>query len=156
MSSVRFQVTGPHVVHDEIDGEVVVINFATGSYYSLTATAVPVWAGLRVGATAADAVAALEAGFDTGGEDVEAAVDTFLARLEDEGLIAPTVDGAAPSGAEAPFETRSAPDPRPLYVAPVLEKFTDMEDLILLDPVHDVSQAGWPNPSGTAGSGATG
>ncbi len=31
------------------------------------------------------------------------------------------------------------------YVAPVLESFTDMQDLILLDPIHEVDAAGWPN-----------
>ena len=31
------------------------------------------------------------------------------------------------------------------YVPPVLEKFTDMQDLILLDPVHEVSERGWPH-----------
>ena len=31
------------------------------------------------------------------------------------------------------------------WTAPVLEVFTDMEDLLLLDPIHDVSEAvGWP------------
>jgi hypothetical protein len=28
----------------------------------------------------------------------------------------------------------------------MLEVFTDMEDLLLLDPIHDVGDAGWPMP----------
>jgi hypothetical protein len=28
---------------------------------------------------------------------------------------------------------------------PLIEKFTDMEDLLLLDPVHDVDARGWPH-----------
>ena len=27
---------------------------------------------------------------------------------------------------------------------PVLEKYTDMQELLLLDPIHDVEEAGWP------------
>jgi hypothetical protein len=27
----------------------------------------------------------------------------------------------------------------------VLHKFTDMQDLLLVDPVHDVGDAGWPH-----------
>jgi hypothetical protein len=27
----------------------------------------------------------------------------------------------------------------------VLEKFTDMHDLLLMDPIHEVSDAGWPH-----------
>ena len=31
------------------------------------------------------------------------------------------------------------------YGLPTLERFTDMEDLLLLDPVHDVEEMGWPH-----------
>jgi hypothetical protein len=31
---------------------------------------------------------------------------------------------------------------------PKLEKYTDMEDLLLLDPIHDVQEVGWPQTSG--------
>ena len=31
------------------------------------------------------------------------------------------------------------------YEAPALAKFTDMQELLLLDPVHEVDEAGWPN-----------
>jgi hypothetical protein len=35
---------------------------------------------------------------------------------------------------------------KPRFEQPVLEKFTDMEDLLLLDPIHEVNlQSGWPN-----------
>jgi hypothetical protein len=33
---------------------------------------------------------------------------------------------------------------RPVFGQPVLEKFTDMADLLLLDPIHEVGEAGWP------------
>jgi hypothetical protein len=28
-----------------------------------------------------------------------------------------------------------------------LHKYTDMEELLLLDPIHDVDETGWPNKS---------
>ena len=45
-----------------------------------------------------------------------------------------------------------APAPAPVSVAgvaytePSLSVFSDMQDLLLLDPIHDVSEAGWPMP----------
>jgi hypothetical protein len=27
---------------------------------------------------------------------------------------------------------------------PLLRKYTDMRDLLLLDPIHDVDEQGWP------------
>ena len=37
------------------------------------------------------------------------------------------------------------------YQAPVFERFTDMGDLLLLDPVHEAEdEKGWPHPKGNA------
>jgi hypothetical protein len=33
---------------------------------------------------------------------------------------------------------------RPPFTPPVLEVFADMRDLLLLDPIHDVAEVGWP------------
>ena len=32
------------------------------------------------------------------------------------------------------------------WQAPLLQKFTDMQALLLLDPIHEVDSAGWPQP----------
>jgi len=31
------------------------------------------------------------------------------------------------------------------FEKPKLQKFTDMQDLLLLDPIHEVDEAGWPH-----------
>jgi hypothetical protein len=42
---------------------------------------------------------------------------------------------------------------RPTFESPTLAKFTDMEDLLLLDPVHEVSpDQGWPHPAPAHGA----
>ena len=33
------------------------------------------------------------------------------------------------------------------FETPVLEKYTDMAELLLLDPIHDVDATGWPHPA---------
>ena len=38
------------------------------------------------------------------------------------------------------------------YSPPVLNSYTDMEELLLLDPIHDVDQAGWPMPKASDGA----
>ena len=32
------------------------------------------------------------------------------------------------------------------YEKPKIETFSDMKDLLLLDPIHDVDETGWPSP----------
>ena len=34
---------------------------------------------------------------------------------------------------------------RVAFEAPVLEKYTDMQTLLLVDPVHEVDDRGWPH-----------
>lgn len=128
----EYRIRVPQVVHETVDGEVVAIDFTTGSYYSLRGPAEAVWAALAAGDdgspdTIAGTVATRYA--DDGDPDRVAA---FLDHLVDEGLVERSGPAAEPAGTT---------DPGGL----VVEKYTDMEEIILLDPVHDVSEAGWPN-----------
>jgi hypothetical protein len=50
--------------------------------------------------------------------------------------------GLAPPGPAAPDDP--APAERATFIAPVLAVYTDMQDLLLLDPIHDVDEIGWP------------
>lgn len=118
----EYRIRTPQVVHETVDGEVVAIDFDTGSYYSLRGSAEVVWSALGNEAHPAEAVAAV-----ADGEPAEVAA--FLDQLVEEGLVERTGPPA------------DANDAGLL----AFEKFSDMEELILLDPVHDVSEAGWPN-----------
>jgi hypothetical protein len=46
-------------------------------------------------------------------------------------------------------ETPELPDDysRAGWIEPTLEVFTDLQDLILVDPIHDASDLGWPRVS---------
>ena len=63
---------------------------------------------------------------------------------EEAQLVAPT------EAAPAEVDRRSAPAASKLpFVAPKLETYTDMQDIILLDPVHKVDSRGWPHAAET-------
>jgi hypothetical protein len=68
----------------------------------------------------------------------------LLGELEREGLVR-----AAP-GDSAPEERPSSSDEldvRLPFETPLLEKHTDMQAMILIDPVHQVGALGWPHPA---------
>lgn len=138
----RFRIRTPFTIHETVDGEVVVVNLETGSYYSLVGTGARIWAGVERTATAREIVVDLHAAFEHGGIDVEDAVRRFLEELAREGLIEPS------AGANDLADGGRAPGPgdRRPFAPPVLQKFTDMQHLILLDPVHEVEEEkGWPH-----------
>ena len=65
--------------------------------------------------------------------------------------------GSPPSWSRRAFWSRTARGPRSAsgpvdepvgrtpFVDPALEKYTDMQDFLLVDPIHEVSDAGWPH-----------
>ena len=52
--------------------------------------------------------------------------------------------------AEAPKALPVLNGERGAYVSPGVDKYTDMQELILLDPVHEVDAIGWPAPAKTS------
>jgi hypothetical protein len=142
--TTRFRVNSPNVIHETIEGEVVLIDLKTGTYYSLRDSGAAMWQAIEQGAGEDNITAELRSRYDASEEQIRDAVRQLLAQLEGEGLI------RADEGEGSPAATPSASDNgagRLPFAAPVLEKHTDMQDLILLDPVHEVGAEGWPHPA---------
>ena len=132
-------------MHETIEGEVMVIDLATGSYFSLRDSGALVWQGIERGAAETDIVRELGQRYDAPAAEISEAVARLLGELEAEGLVEATEDADSPLSADV--AEQRADGPRKPFAAPVLEKHTDMQDLILLDPVHEVDARGWPHPA---------
>jgi hypothetical protein len=146
MTTGQFEINTPTVVSDIIDGEAVMINLDSGAYYSMNGTGSRIWDRIRERGSLETLIGELAAGRQAEAAQIDAAVRVFIGQLRAENLIRPRAErpgaetapetrpaGAAPEAAGAPFE------------APLLEKYRDLEDLLLADPIHDVSEAGWPH-----------
>ena len=139
----RFRVSSPRVMHETIEGEVILIALDTGTYYSLRESAADVWEAIGQGGSETDIVDALSRRYEGSHDQMRSAVQDLLAQLEEERLI----EGADDAGPAGPIGVADTGDGRRPFSAPVFEKHTDMQDLILLDPVHEVDQRGWPHPA---------
>jgi Coenzyme PQQ synthesis protein D (PqqD) len=135
----------PKIVHETLDGETIVIDLGTGNYYSLTGSGAEIWALLEAAGSASEICAELVHRHGYPAEDVRNEVESFVQELEREGLIeqgaAPTSGQAAGSNgqAEVPTETGARWEP------PKLECYGDMRDFLLVDPIHEVDETGWPD-----------
>lgn len=137
MASDKLVVNRGKIAHETIDDEVIIINLETGTYYSLVESAVPVWNVLEQGATREQVVDAIAAQFAAPRADVATAVNPFLDELVREQILVATDE---PEIALTPAAPVSYP-----FSAPTLARFTNMSDLLLLDPIHDVDEQGWPS-----------
>lgn len=138
----RFRANSPQTIHQTIDGEVVIINLATGNYYSLRRSGARIWDLLMTGHSPAEVASTLQDGYGSVDGEIERSVSRLVAELEAEGLVVPAGDTPASSTASI----SGVPEASERFEPPTLEKFDDMQDLILLDPVHEVDQEeGWPH-----------
>ena len=140
---VSHGINTPRVVRQTIDAETIIIDFDSGAYFSADSVGAVIWERVAQNASVNDIVRALTQRYAGDRADIEQGVEQFLIELQRESLIAP-LDGA-PS---APRATPAMPDPnlaeRPAFQVPSLLKYTDMQDLLLLDPIHEVDEQGWP------------
>jgi hypothetical protein len=137
----RYALRAPAVVHETIDGESVIINLETGRYFSLDGGAAEAWQALVAGLAPQQVARHLAQGWAGAASDIEAAVAGFLAQLKEEGLVRPATPDDPVAAPAAPL-TAAAPPP---FAGLALRRYDDLEELLLLDPVHDVDETGWPH-----------
>src|SRR5947209_10610556 len=125
----RFRLEGERVVHETIEGETIAIDLTTGTYFSLTGTGPAIWSALVAGASE-DAVLAAITRADPAAAQSSAA---FIEELVQEGLLEPSSDASGEAGIELPAGPLAPPR---------LERYSDMEHLLLLDPIHEVHATG--------------
>lgn len=144
-AAARYIVNSPDVVNETIDGEVIMINLKSGHYYSTDRVGADIWAQAEKLASTAEIVQTLLLRYEGNSADIEHAVGEFVDSLLRENLIrfdpeaAPLEPGRKDAVPEAGRKILKVPFERPR-----LQKYSDMQDLLLLDPIHDVDETGWP------------
>ena len=127
------------VASENFGDETVIIHISRGRYYSMKDSAMLLWdhmtnpISIQSLETTLQSVYTINAG--TTSEDVR----LFIHQLINEGLIIESENRSETAFINTPSIKKE-------YIKPVFEVFTDMESLILLDPIHDVSSSkGWPH-----------
>jgi len=136
-----FRIDAANIMHEVIEGEVVIVNLENGSYYSLDGAGATIWERLSEGATLDALADELSAQYGEPRETVAKDVAAFVRQLGVEKLV---VAGAA-NGHGSGAAPDASPAPAGGWIAPVVHKYTDMEELLLVDPIHEVEDSGWPN-----------
>ena len=139
MKEIRYHWSTDKVVFEEFEDEIVLINLRTGNYYSIRGLAKDLWRMIGIGMTLEDMVSELEKVFSQTAT-VISDLQAFINHLLSEGIIVLDLSRAHKDGSPWVHELSLSE-----YSPPILETFSDMQDLILMDPVHEVDESGWPN-----------
>lgn len=149
-SSQIFSVNSPKVIFEEIQGELVIINLDSGHYYSVIGSGPEIWTLLLDGGSLSQIIKQLENSYPSKIDEITKSVTDFVDQLIAEALIVPANSGSASQDNvdSLPQKTDNNQSDNATstdFQSPVIEKFTDMEEMLLLDPIHEVDEAGWPN-----------
>jgi hypothetical protein len=141
----RYQLSAGEIASEVIRGDAVVLNLASGVYYSLQGAGALAWALLERGHTPTEAAAVVAEHFGIAPHRAEQDVGVLLGRLREEGLLKEADEGAEPQ----PVPEDALPPRGALYATPSLERFDDMGDLLAIDPpMPGLSETPWESPKG--------
>lgn len=119
------------VAAENIEGEVIIVHFDSGNYFSLRGAAYHAWNEMIGGSVPPAKLVSLVTAEETAAmNQVARFVDVLVA----ENVIRPSrgTPGEISTSAALPFNEL------------VIEKYEDMQLLLLGDPIHEVEDAGWP------------
>jgi Coenzyme PQQ synthesis protein D (PqqD) len=142
MSQPCFRINSPSVIFERFDDEVVAIHMDKGTYHSMAGSAADAFLLLADEASAGELANALSNRYAATPEQIGSALAPFLEQLQSEQLIVPVVTPKRQDPLRIPGGETGLP-----FGAPSLQAFRDLEGLLLLDPVHEVGDEGWPPPA---------
>jgi len=113
-----------------MDGEAILINLSTGTYYSMDGPGGLIWETIERRPSIEEIVAVIYTRYDVEPSRAEADVQHVVAQLLEEGLIG--ISGSGSSRSE--FQSPSPQSPKQAYTTPKLNIYRDMAQLLALDP----------------------
>jgi len=135
---LRFTIFDRNIISDVFGDEAVLVNLETGVYFSLRASAAQIWIRLQNNYSVDEIIADLLNVYLVNHDELLQQTNAFVQQLIDKQLIKLSDIGEKQNIAIHQNEQKLA------FSAPILEVFSDMQEILLLDPVHDVDKAGWP------------
>lgn len=135
----RFRVNEPSVLFETFDEEIVAVNLDTGNYYSISKTGPMIWMDAVNGFSMEEIVDRVRSRYTGERAAIATEVGAFIDRLLSDDLLVESSDDSPRR--ECTLE--SVAD-KTQFESPLIENYSDMQDLLMLDPIHDVDAAGWP------------
>jgi hypothetical protein len=145
-SVIKFKVNTPDVIFEIYDNEIVLINLDNGNYYSITDTASEIFDFINHERSRDEIIKLIIDKYEGEIAEIVSSIDSFLEDLlKDDLIIQEEKLNVNVSFQDEKTSTWNGEQGKSLFKSPVLNRYTDMQDLLLLDPIHEVDETGWPN-----------
>ncbi len=125
---------------ESFDNEIVAIHFLKGTYFSLRGASMAMWSWLQQGADETTLAKLLATRYQLDPKQSMEAVSKAIDLLRAAELVIESDQALPDFGA---YDLSAGPDD---YQEAVIESFEDLQELIAIDPVHEVDpMQGWPH-----------
>ena len=129
MQNVQYAIHADKIAAEVIDGEVIIINVETGTYYNTEGSGGWAWERCAEGRSLQEMAEQGSRVYDVAAETMADDLRTFFATLQEEGLLAASDVALAVDAADA-----VTPEARLPYAPAKLVIYRDLKDLLALDP----------------------
>jgi hypothetical protein len=127
--TTRYHINDAEIIHEIIDGEVMLLNLTNGNYFSLDNIGVIIWEMISFNYSIEVLIEAI-GGFDTSKKNsMEAAIRQVVAQMIEEGLIIPFEDDALFNQTDIikSIDSRLR-DGSIQFIVPVLHMYKDIQE----------------------------
>ncbi len=129
----------PHVVHEDFDGEVVILNLDIGLYHALNVVASFIWSKIADHVSPESIVETVSREYGVSRDLAGSMVMSLIREIEREQLV--DVHGTRPGWAATAEDMERTGTPS---LWPVMDTYRDMRHALVVDPIHEVDESGWP------------
>ena len=129
----HFVVASSGIIHETIGADTLVINLHKGIYYNLSNIASDLWTLIVNGNSMETLCDLVTKRYGISAPQIDQDISSYISELSDQGLIKlEEKELASPpqSGCSNLFTSET-------YVKPVVKNYSDMESLLLADPLHE-------------------
>jgi len=141
---MQIKIDSARILHETVSNETLIIDSETGIYHILRGSGAEIWQMIIQGLDLSSLIDQIAQQSTTPKTEIELAVQKFVNELQQAGLVSLSA-AEAPSG-QPSAAVAGAPQGQTAaaFVPPELHTFNDMNDLLLIDPIHEVAETGWP------------
>lgn len=121
------------IIHELLDYEIILADLDTGNYFSIQGSGITIWQLLIAGHSLAEMGSFFQKKYQI---DLLEKISSFVSLLLEEQLL--TTTNLPQAKSVDPIHWAKTFEP------PLFEKYEEMKNLLMLDPIHEVDEQGWP------------
>lgn len=129
-----FRINTPSIAYEYLEDEVVILNLAKDRYYSTAQIGLEIWKLLEKGFSKESIVQKIQKKYISKEVSILDSIETFMHQLQTEEIILPN------KCIKHLKSECASDDSQGHFIPPILEINENMHDLLLLEPVQEISE----------------